>query len=219
MLNRLRATGIAACVLLAACDKPAPPPADTATAAPPPAPAPTPTVTAPAEFKVRLETSKGPIVIQLHRDWAPNGVDRFFQLVEEGYYSDVRFFRVVPGFVVQFGMNGDPATNARAVMQQIMDDPVKQSNKRGIVTFAKSDRPNSRTTQIFINLADNAALDQMAFAPIGEVVEGMSVVDALYSGYGDQPTGRQPEIATGGNEFLKANYPKLDFIRSAKVVK
>ena len=137
-MNRIRLSGIALVLVAAACDKPAPPPADTATAAPPPAPAPTPTVTAPADFKVRFETSKGPIVIQLHREWSPNGVDRFFQLVEEGYYSDVRFFRVVPGFVVQFGMHGDPATNAKWSAQQIQDDPVKKSNTRGMVTFAKS---------------------------------------------------------------------------------
>jgi peptidyl-prolyl cis-trans isomerase A (cyclophilin A) len=219
-MNRIRLSGIALVLVAAACDKPAPPPADTATAAPPPAPAPTPTVTAPAEFKVRLETSKGPIVIQLHRDWSPNGVDRFFQLVEEGYYSDVRFFRVVPGFVVQFGMHGDSATNAKWSAQQIQDDPVKQTNKRGTVTFAKAMSPNSRTTQIFINLTDNAAsLDPQGFAPIGTVVEGMSVIDGLYSGYGDEPTYKQGEIAAGGNAFLKASYPKLDFIRSAKVVK
>ena len=219
-MNRIRFSGIALVLAVAACDKPAPPPADTATAAPPPAPAPTPAVTAPAEFKVRLETSKGPIVIQLHRDWSPNGVDRFFQLVEEGYYSDVRFFRVVPRFVVQFGMHGDPATNAKWSAQQIQDDPVKQTNKRGTVTFAKAMSPNSRTTQIFINLTDNAAsLDPQGFAPIGTVVEGMSVIDGLYSGYGDEPTYKQGEIAAGGNVFLKASYPKLDFIRSAKVVK
>ena len=217
-MNRIRLSGIALAFVAAACDKPAPPPADTATPAPPP-PAAT-TVTAPAEFKVRLETSKGPIVIQLHRDWAPNGVDRVFQLVEEGYYNDVRFFRYVPGFVVQFGMHGDPATNAKWASQQLTDDPVKQSNKRGTVTFAAQSIPNTRTTQLFINLQDNSnPLDGMGFAPIGEVVEGMSVVEKLYSGYGEAPSGQQPRIAAEGNAFLNANFPKLDFIKTATVVK
>ena len=218
-MTRYRTSGIALALALGACDKPAPPPADTATATPPAPVASAPTVTAPAEFKVRLETSKGPVVIQLHRDWAPNGVDRFFQLVEEGYYSDVRFFRVVPGFVVQFGMHGDPATNAKWADQKLVDDPVKQSNTRGTVTYAKCPMPDCRSTQIFINLADNSMLDPQGFAPIGTIVEGMSVIDALYSGYGDQPTGRQGEIAAGGNAFFQANYPKLDFIKKAAVVK
>lgn len=202
-----------------ACAEKAPPPADTATAAPtPPPPAPT-VAAAPEQFKVRLETSKGPIVIQLHREWAPNGVDRFFQLVEEGYYDNVRFFRVVPGFVVQFGMHGDPATNAKWTSQPLIDDPVRQSNKRGTVTFAKTGAPNSRTTQLFVNLQDNAMLDPQGFAPIGEVVEGMSVIDRFYSGYGDQPTGRQGEIAAEGNAYLSRTFPKLDFVKTAKVVK
>jgi peptidyl-prolyl cis-trans isomerase A (cyclophilin A) len=210
--------------LVVACDKPAPPPADTATAVtPPPAPAAPAVDPAPATFKVRFETSKGPIVIQFNRDWAPNGVDRVHQLVQSGFYDDVRFFRVVPNFVVQFGMHGDPATNSRWVGQPLKDDPVKQSNKRGTVTFAKSMMPDSRTAQLFINLVDNGpALDppsQQGFAPIGEVVEGMSVVERLYSGYGGEPSDRQGEIAGGGNAFLKQAYPKLDFVRTARVVK
>src|SRR5215207_1433706 len=146
-MTRMKLAGSTLAFLLAACAKDAPPPADTATVAPtPPAPA-TPAVdAAPATFKVRFETSKGPIVIEAHRDWAPNGVDRFYQLVEQGYYNDVRFFRVVPAFVVQFGMHGDPATNAKWVAQPLIDDPVTQSNKRGTVTFAKTGAPNSRTT-------------------------------------------------------------------------
>lgn len=205
---------------VAACDKPAPPPADSAAVAPPtPVTAAPAADAAPATFKVRLETSKGPIVIELNREWAPNGVDRFFQLVESGYYDDVRFFRVVPGFVVQFGMHGNPATNSEWVARPLADDPVKQSNKRGTVTFAQTAMPNSRTTQMFINLADNSMLDEQRFAPIGTVVEGMGVVDALYAGYGGAPSDQQPQIAAEGNAFLNRTYPKLDFIRTAKVMK
>lgn len=220
-MNRLRIATAALALLIAACDRPAPPPADSATATPPAAPAATPpaAVAAPAQFRVRLETSRGPIVIEAHRDWSPNGVDRFFQLVESGYYDDVRFFRVVPGFVVQFGMHGDPATNAKWANNGLVDEPVKQPNRRGTVTYAKSQMPNSRTTQLFINLQDNSGLDAQGFAPFGEVVEGMSVVDALYSGYGDEPTGRQTEIAAGGNAYLNRTFPKLDYIRTARVVK
>jgi peptidyl-prolyl cis-trans isomerase A (cyclophilin A) len=208
-------------VMSGACDRSAPPPADSGTPAPPtPAPAATPTDAAPATFRVRLETSKGPVVIEAHRDWSPNGVDRFYQLVNDGYYDDVRFFRVVPPFVVQFGMHGDPARNAKWAKDGLIDEPVKQSNRRGTVTFAKSQMPNSRTTQLFINLQDNSGmLDQQGFAPFGEVVEGMSVLDRLYSGYADEPTGRQPEIAAEGNAFLNRTFPKLDYIKTARVVK
>jgi peptidyl-prolyl cis-trans isomerase A (cyclophilin A) len=121
---------------------------------------------------------------------------------------------------VQFGMHGDSATNAKWVAQPLTDDPVKQSNRRGTVTFAQTSMPNSRTTQLFINLADNSSsLDGMGFAPIGTVVEGMSVVDAFYSGYGDQPSREQSQIAAEGNAFLNRTYPKLDFVRTARVVK
>jgi peptidyl-prolyl cis-trans isomerase A (cyclophilin A) len=214
----------AALSILVACDKPAPPPADTATSAATPPPAATPTVdAAPATFKVRFETSKGPIVIQFNREWSPNGVDRIYQLVQEQYYDNVKFFRVVTGFVVQFGMHGDPATNTKWQGQPIRDDPVTQTNSRGRVTFAKSSMPDSRTAQLFINLQDNGPMldppSQQGFAPVGEVVEGMSVVDRLYAGYADQPTNRQPEISAGGNAFLNREYPKLDSVRTARVVK
>lgn len=224
MKNRMRVAGTALAFLTISCAEKAPPPADTATPAPTPPPAPVSTApAAPDQFKVRLETSKGPIVIEVHRDWAPNGVDRFHQLVQEGYFNDVRFFRVVPGFVVQFGMHGDPATNSKWAAQPLPDDPVTQPNKRGTVTFAKTAMPNSRTTQLFINLQDNTAIlnppAQQGFAPFGEVVEGMSVVDRLYSGYGGTPSEQQGEIAAEGNAFLNRTYPKLDFVRTAKVVK
>ena len=217
-MKRIHFATTAAIVLLAACDKPAPPPADTATPAPtPPASAPAAVDQAPATFRVRIETSRGPIVVEATREWSPNGVDRFYQLVEAGYYDDVRFFRVVPEFIVQFGMHGDPATNTKWTAQKVMDDPVKESNRRGMVTFAMiQGTPNSRTTQLFINLRDNTSLDQMGFPPIGKVVEGMSVVDALFSGYGETP--QQPMIAAEGNAYLKRQFPKMDFIRTAKVL-
>ncbi len=219
MRNSLPLLLAGALAFTAACDKPAPPPADT-TAATPPAPAAAPAMDpAPAVFQVRLETSRGPIVIEAHRDWSPNGVDHLYQLVQAGYYDDVRFFRVVPGFVVQFGMHGDTATNALWQDRNLPDDPVKQTNRRGTVTYAKSMAPNSRSTQLFINLGDNAGLDGQGFSPIGEVIEGMSVVDALYSGYGDTPTNQQAEIAAEGNAFLNRLYPKLDFIKTARIVK
>jgi len=219
-MKRIHILTTAAMVFLAACDRSTPAPADTATPAPTPPPpaAPAPVVAAPAQFKVRFETSRGPIVVLAHRDWSPNGVDRLYQLVEQGYYDDARFFRVVPEFIVQFGMHADPATNTRWTAQKVMDDPVKESNRRGMVTFAMiQGTPNSRTTQLFINLRDNAMLDQMGFPPIGEVVEGMSVVDALHSGYGETP--QQGLIAAEGNAYLKRQFPKLDFVRTAKVVK
>ena len=223
-MNRMRFAGTALAFLTVACAEKAPPPADTATPAPTPPPAPVSTTpAAPDQFKVRFETSKGPIVIEVHREWAPNGVDRFHQLVQEGYYNDVRFFRVVTGFVVQFGMHGDPATNAKWAAQPLIDDPVTQPNKRGTVTFAKTAMPNSRTTQLFINLQDNTGIlnppAQQGFAPFGEVVEGMSVVDRLYAGYGGAPSEQQGQIAAEGNAFLNRTYPKLDFVRTAKVVK
>jgi len=219
-MKRIHILTTAAMVFLAACDRSTPAPADTATPAPtPPLPAaPAPVAAAPAQFRVRFETSRGPIVVLAHRDWSPNGVDRLYQLVEQGYYDDARFFRVVPEFIVQFGMHADPATNTRWTAQKVMDDPVKESNRRGMVTFAMiQGTPNSRTTQLFINLRDNAMLDQMGFPPIGEVVEGMSVVDALHSGYGETP--QQGLIAAEGNAYLKRQFPKLDFVRTAKVVK
>ena len=219
-MTRLRLASVALAFVAAACAPDAPPPPDT-TAATPPAPTPAgPAVdAAPAQFQVRLETSKGPVVIAMHRDWSPNGVDRFHHLVQEGFYDDVRFFRVVPGFVVQFGMHGDPARNAQWANNNLVDEPVKQTNKRGTITYAKCGMPNCRSTQLFFNLGDNSFLDAQGFAPIGEVVEGLDVIEKLYSGYGDQPTGRQGEIAAGGNAYLAEAFPNLNYIRTARVVK
>jgi peptidyl-prolyl cis-trans isomerase A (cyclophilin A) len=196
------------------------------TAAPPPAPgAPSPGPAAletPASFRVQFETSKGNFVVQADRSMAPNGVDRFFRLVSEGYYDEVRFFRVIPGFMAQFGMHGDPAVTARWRAQPIQDDPVVGSNTRGTITFAMTAQPNSRTTQLFINLVDNVNLDRSGFAPFGRVVEGMEVVDQLYSGYGEgAPQGQGPaqgQIQSQGNAYLTQSFPLLDHIIRARVV-
>ena len=177
---------------------------------------------APDSFKVAVETTKGTFTILAHRDWAPRGVDRFYHLVQLGFFDDTRFFRVLQGFMAQFGLNGDPRVNAAWESLNIQDDSVKKSNKRGTVTFAKMDQPNTRSTQLFINYADNSNLDAMAFAPIGEVVDGMAVVDSLYAGYGEgAPYGAGPDqdkIATEGNAYLTQSFPKLDVIRRARIV-
>jgi peptidyl-prolyl cis-trans isomerase A (cyclophilin A) len=218
-------------MLLAACggeagDAPPPetnPPASQPAAEPPaPAPEPAAPVTAPATYRVRFETSKGPFVVQVDRSLAPNGADRFYQLVNDGFYNDVRFFRVISGFMAQFGINGDPAVTARWAGNTIQDDPVVGSNTRGTITFAMTGQPNSRGTQLFINLVDNVNLDAQRFAPIGRVVEGMEVVDQLYSGYGEgAPRGPGPDqgqIRSQGNAYLTQNFPQLDYIERATVV-
>jgi peptidyl-prolyl cis-trans isomerase A (cyclophilin A) len=175
---------------------------------------------APASYKVKLDTSKGAFVIQVNRDWAPNGADRFYNLVKNGFYDDTRFFRVISGFMVQFGINGDPKLSPAWRAARIPDDAVKQSNKRGNITFATSG-PNSRTTQVFINFKDNAGLDGQGFAPFGQVVSGMDVVDKLHAGYGEgAPNGRGPEqgrVQGEGNAYLKKDFPQLDFIKKASI--
>lgn len=182
---------------------------------------------APESYQAKFETSKGSFVIEVTRSWAPRGADRFYNLVKNGYYNNCRFFRAVAGFMVQFGMNGDPMINAAWSRAPIADDPVTQSNKRGYVTFAMGG-PNTRTTQVFINYADRNAssLDPpnySGFAPFGKVIEGMEVVDSLYTGYGDFPSfgGNGPDaqlIYTQGNVYLNKSFPKLDFIKSAIIV-
>ena len=157
-------------------------------------------------------TSKGSFTIETHRSWAPNGVARFHELVELGFYNDVRFFRVISGFVAQFGINGTPATHAMWKDRTIQDDPVLESNKRGYLTFAQTSAPNSRTTQLFVNLVDNAFLDGMRFAPFAQVTEGLNVVDALNAEYGETPN--QQSITTQGNAYLETNFPNLDYIVS-----
>lgn len=172
---------------------------------------------APEVFKAKFTTTKGDFVVQVTRAWAPLGADRFYNLVENGFFTNVVFFRVVTGFVVQFGINGDPKIASAWSHANIQDDPVKQSNKRGTLTFATGG-PNTRTTQIFINFGDNSALDRQGFSPFGEVVDGMEVVNKLYSGYGEQVTNLQGEIEAQGNDFLKVRFPNLDSIKSAVVV-
>jgi peptidyl-prolyl cis-trans isomerase A (cyclophilin A) len=175
---------------------------------------------APANYKARFDTSKGIVVIDVRRDWAPNGADRFYNLVKNGFYDDARFFRVISGFMVQFGINGDPKISAPWRTATIKDDPVKQSNKRGYITFATSG-PDSRTSQVFINFGDNAGLDRQGFSPFGQVSSGMEVVDALYSGYGEgAPQGRGPDqsrVQREGNNYLMKDFPRLDYVKKASI--
>jgi peptidyl-prolyl cis-trans isomerase A (cyclophilin A) len=173
---------------------------------------------APEVFKARFTTTKGDFVIEVHREWSPNGADRFYNLVKNGFYDDAAFFRVLKGFVVQFGMNAKPAVQTVWQNANIRDDKVTQSNKRGYVVFATAG-PNTRTTQVFINLGDNANLDAQGFSPFGQVIEGMDVIDQFYGGYGDPPRGPdQGKIAAQGKAYLDKNFPQLDSIKTAKIV-
>jgi peptidyl-prolyl cis-trans isomerase A (cyclophilin A) len=173
---------------------------------------------APDTFKAKFTTTKGDFVVLVTRAWSPLGADRFYNLVKNGFFTNVYFFRVVPGFVVQFGINGDPKIAAAWSHANIQDDPPgKASNKHGTLTFATAGA-NTRTTQIFINFGDNSALDRQGFTPFGEVAEGMDVVDKLYKGYGEQVTNLQGEIETQGNDFLKSRFPNLDSIKSAAIL-
>jgi peptidyl-prolyl cis-trans isomerase A (cyclophilin A) len=173
---------------------------------------------APDTFRAKFETTKGEFVVEVTRAWSPNGADRFYNLVKSGFFDNVKFFRVVPNFVVQFGIHGDPDLAMKWLQSNIDDDKVVESNKRGFLTFAKSGAPNSRSTQLFINLQDNARLDEMGFSPFGKVVKGMEVVDKLYNGYGEQITRLQGEIASQGNAYLEKEWPKLDGIKKATIV-
>lgn len=171
---------------------------------------------APDVFRARFETTKGDFVIEAHRDWAPNGVDRFYNLIKSGYYDGVKFFRVVPDFVVQFGIHGDPSIAMKWLRSTIQDDPVVRGNQKGFVTYAMSENPNSRSVQLFINLQDNSSqLDPRGFPSFGQVVEGMEVVERLYGGYGENLTNLQADIARSGDEFLQLNFPNLDAIERA----
>jgi cyclophilin family peptidyl-prolyl cis-trans isomerase len=179
---------------------------------------------APDLFRVRLDTTRGAIVIEVHRGWAPNGADRFYNLVSSGYFDDIRVFRVRKGTWAQFGINGDPKVSQAWRDRTIPDDPFVQTNARGTVAFAFA-VPNGRTTQVFINLQDNAAThDTEPFVPFGRVVEGMRAADALYSEYGEASgsgirAGKQAPLFEGGNAYLDANFPKLDRITKATILR
>ncbi len=170
---------------------------------------------APEVYKVKFTTTKGVFLVQVTRAWSPLGADRFYNLVKNGFYDGAGFFRIVPSFVVQFGISANPAISKAWREAKIPDDPVAQSNRRGYVTFATS-RPKTRTTQLFINLVDNARLDSMGFSPFGQVIEGMEVVDKLNAEYGEQPN--QGLIEAEGRSYLEKNFPRLDFIKVAVIV-
>ena len=175
--------------------------------------------TAPASYKAKFETSAedGDFVIEVTRDWAPHGADRFYNLVRNGFYNGTRFFRVIPGFIVQWGMHGDPEVTAKWYGARIPDDPVKQGNELGTVTFAKGRGRDNRTVQVFVNLADNTKLDGQGFAAFGKVVSGMEAVEAINPEY-EKRTPNQGQIAQKGNKYLEKLYPDLDYTRAASIV-
>jgi len=177
--------------------------------------------TAPATFKVKFDTSAGEFVILVTRAWAPNGADRFYNLVKNGFYDQTRFFRAVPNFMVQFGIHGDPLTASMWMNARIPPDKVAQSNKKGTITFAMGATPDTRTTQVFINFKNNSMLDGMGFAPFGEVVSGIEAVDKIYTGYGEgAPKGGGPpqaRVQKEGNAYLIKSFPKMDFIKKATI--
>ena len=174
---------------------------------------------APPVFRVRFETSKGDFVVEVHRAWAPRGADRFYNLVRHGFYDDQRFFRVRAGYIAQFGLSGDPAVTSAWKHATIPDDPVLRGNTRGSLAYAMTG-PNTRSTQVYVNLTDNSHLDAQGFAPFGEVVSGIDVIDRLYAGYGESAGGgmrggKQGRIEAGGNAYLMREFPRLDYIRRA----
>lgn len=173
------------------------------------------TATAPDTFKAQFVTTKGKFTVEVTRSLAPGGADRFYNLVRSGFFTDIAFFRVVPGFMCQFGIHGDPGVAAKWRDANITDDAVKGSNTRGTITFATAG-PNTRTTQLFINFADNTGLDGQGFAPFGKVIEGMDVVDKINSEYGETPD--QGRIQGEGNTYLKKEFPRLDYIKSATIL-
>jgi peptidyl-prolyl cis-trans isomerase A (cyclophilin A) len=178
---------------------------------------------APATYKARFDTSAGVFVVQVNRDAAPLGADRFYNLVKNGFYDEARFFRAIPGFMVQFGIHADPAVSAAWRSARIGVDPVKLTNKPMSITYAMGGSPDTRTTQVFINFGNNAALDKQGFAPFGEVVEGQDVVNKIFTGYGEgAPRGKGPEqgrVQAEGNAYLNKEFPKLDYIKKATIEK
>ena len=179
------------------------------------------TETAPATFTANFDTSVGPFVITVHRAWAPHGADRFYNLVKHGFYDEARFFRAIPNFMVQFGIHANPVISTLWRNARIPADKVTQSNRRGYVTFAMGASPDTRTTQVFINFRDNGNLDAMGFAPFGQVTSGMDVVDKIYTGYGEgAPRGQGPDqgrIQAEGNAYLTKAFPRLDYIKAARI--
>ena len=175
------------------------------------------TETAPVVYRARFDTSKGAFVIEVHREWAPIGADRFYNLVKNGFYDGTRFFRVRPGFMAQFGLNGDTAVQSAWQRASLKDEPPMKSNTRGFVSFAKENLPDTRFTQIFINYADNSYLDEQGFAPFGQVVSGMEIVDKIF-GYPRESEPDQRRILREGNNYLLKEFPKLDFVKKASIV-
>ena len=175
---------------------------------------------APDQFKVKFVTTKGDIVLQINREWSPNGADRFYNMVKIGYFEDIAIFRAIAGFMFQFGIHGDPDVSAEWRGATIKDDPNFEgvSNQKGFITFAKTGQPNSRSVQFFINLGDNANLDDMGFTPFGKVIEGMDVVDEINTEYGENRRGEQGKLQRMGNKFIQDNMPNVDFIKSASIV-
>ena len=177
--------------------------------------------TAPNEFTVKFDTSAGEFTIEIHRDWAPNGADRFYSLVKNGFYNGCRFFRVINNFMVQFGIHGDPSVSSVWRDAKIPPDPVETSNRRGYISYAMAGSPDTRTTQVFINFGNNSGLDRQGFAPFGRVVDGMNVVDSIFNDYGEgAPSGRGPaqgRIQAEGNAYLNKDFPKLDYVKTATI--
>ncbi|MBN1566846.1 MAG: peptidylprolyl isomerase [Acidobacteria bacterium] len=173
--------------------------------------------TAPDKYQVKFDTSKGEFTVEVTREWAPLGADRFYNLVKNGFYDNCKFFRVIEGFMVQFGINGNPKISAALSSAFIKDDPVKKSNTRGYITYAMAG-PDTRTTQVFINYGDNSRLDKDKFSPFGKVTKGMNVVESLYGGYRGTPSDSQQQIKMQGNAFLEKNFPNLDFVKTATII-
>lgn len=173
---------------------------------------------APAKFQVKFDTTVGDIVVDCQRDWAPHGVDRFYNLVKIGFFDDVSFFRAVKGFVVQFGIHGNPDVAAKWKGAKLPADEVKETNRKGTLTFAMARVPTSRTTQMFFNLVDNKRLDGMGFAPVCEISQGIQNLEQIYMDYGGRPSQQQGTIQAQGNKFLREQYPLLDYIKTATLV-
>jgi peptidyl-prolyl cis-trans isomerase A (cyclophilin A) len=179
--------------------------------------------TAPATFTANFDTSAGPFTVTVHREWAPHGADRFYNLVKNGFFTNVRFFRAIPNFMVQFGIHGDPAVASQWRNARLPVDKVVKSNTRGMITYAMGGSPDTRTTQVFINFRNNANLDAMGFAPFGEVTTGMENVDKIFTGYGEgAPRGKGPDqgrVQAEGNAYLMKDFPKMDYIKAATIGK